>query len=107
MIVDQFEAVFTQCQDEDQRREFITAVCELAMKATVILALRADFYDQALRYPGLATALQSRQVVLGPMTAEQVRQAIVAPARRAAPGGGRRAGRAAAARSGPKNPDRA
>jgi WD40 repeat protein/transcriptional regulator with XRE-family HTH domain len=83
VIVDQFEAVFTRCQDEDQRREFITAVCELAMKATVILALRADFYDQALRYPGLATALQSRQVVLGPMTAEQVRQAVVAPARRA------------------------
>ena len=83
VIVDQFEAVFTRCQDEEQRREFITAVCELAMKATVILALRADFYDQALRYPGLATALQSRQVVLGPMTAEQVRQAIVGPARRA------------------------
>ena len=83
VIVDQFEAVFTRCQDDDQRQEFITAVCELAMKATVILALRADFYDQALRYPGLATALQSRQVVLGPMTAEQVRQAIVAPARRA------------------------
>ena len=83
VIVDQFEAVFTRCQDEEQRQEFITAVCELAMKATVILALRADFYDQALRYPGLATALQSRQVVLGPMTAEQVRQAIVGPARRA------------------------
>ena len=83
VIVDQFEAVFTRCQDQDQRREFITAVCELAMKATVILALRADFYGQALRYPGLATALQSRQAVLGPMTAEQVRQVIVAPARRA------------------------
>jgi transcriptional regulator with XRE-family HTH domain len=83
VIVDQFEAVFTRCQDEDQRREFITAVCELAGKATVILALRADFYDQALRYQGLADGLQSRQVVLGPMSAEQVREAIVQPARRA------------------------
>ena len=83
LIVDQFESVFTRCQDEDQRREFITAVCDLAAKATVILALRADFYDQALRYPELADALQSRQVVLGPMTADQVRQAIVEPARRA------------------------
>ena len=83
VIVDQFEAVFTRCQDEDQRREFITAVCDLARTGTVILALRADFYDQALRYPGLADALQSRQVVLGPMSAEQVRQAIVEPARRA------------------------
>jgi WD40 repeat protein len=83
LVVDQFESVFTRCQDEDQRREFITAVCDLAGKATVILALRADFYDQALRYPALADALQSRQVVLGPMTADQVRQAIVEPARRA------------------------
>ena len=83
VIVDQFEAVFTRCQDEDQRREFISAVCELAGKVTVVLALRADFYGQALRYQGLADALQSRQVVLGPMSADQVREAIVQPARRA------------------------
>ena len=93
VIVDKFEAVFTRCQDEDQRREFITAVCDLAGKATVILALRADFYDRALRYPGLAVALQSRQVVLGPMTAEQVRQAIVSrPGPVPRGGGGGRAG---------------
>lgn len=81
VIVDQFEAVFTRCPDEAQRREFITQVCELAGTALVILALRADFYDHAIRYPGLASALQSRQVVLGPMTAEQVRSAIIEPAR--------------------------
>lgn len=72
VIVDQFEAVFTECRDEAQRRDFITELCELAGTALVILALRADFYDQAIRYPGLASALQSRQVVLSPMTADQV-----------------------------------
>jgi WD40 repeat protein len=81
IIVDQFEAVFTLCPDEADRRDFITALCELSQSALVILALRADFYDQAIRYPGLASALQSRQVVLGPMTGEQVRRAIVEPAR--------------------------
>jgi hypothetical protein len=81
VIVDQFEAVFTRCPDEAQRREFITELCELAGTALVILALRADFYDHAIRYHGLASALQSRQVVLGPMTAEQVRRAIIEPAR--------------------------
>jgi len=81
IIVDQFEAVFTQCQDETERREFVTEVCDLAKAALVILALRADFYTHALRYPGLAAALQARQVVLGPMTAEQVRRAITEPAR--------------------------
>ena len=81
VIVDQFEAVFTQCQDESERAEFVAEVCELAKASLVILALRADFYQHALRYPGLAAALQSRHVVLGPMTAEQVRRAITEPAR--------------------------
>jgi len=81
IIVDQFEAVFTQCQEEAERREFVTELCDLAKTALVILAVRADFYEHALRYPGLAAALQARQVVLGPMTAEQVRRAITEPAR--------------------------
>jgi WD40 repeat protein/transcriptional regulator with XRE-family HTH domain len=81
VIVDQFESVFTRCADEAQRREFISAVCELARTGLVILALRADFYGHAMGYPGLAQALQSRQVLLGPMTAEQVGRAVTEPAR--------------------------
>jgi WD40 repeat protein/transcriptional regulator with XRE-family HTH domain len=81
IIVDQFETVFTQCADEAERGEFVSELCELARTSLVILALRADFYDHALRYPGLAVALQARHVVLGPMTAEQVRRAITEPAR--------------------------
>ena len=81
IIVDQFEAVFTECENEGERRQFVTELCELAKDTLVILALRADFYTHALRYPGLAAALQSRHIVLGPMTAEQVRRAITEPAR--------------------------
>ncbi len=81
IVVDQFEAIFTQCQDEAERREFVTEIGELARTSLVILSLRADFYDHALRYPGLAAALQVRQVVLGSMTEEQVRRAITEPAR--------------------------
>jgi WD40 repeat protein len=81
IVVDQFEAVFTECQDEAQRREFITEISRLAANRLVVLALRADFYEQALRYPELSRALQTRQVVLRPMTADQVRRAITEPAR--------------------------
>ena len=81
IIVDQFEAVFTQCQDEAQRRAFVAAIAERAAWSLVVLALRADFYEQALRYPELASALQARQVVLGPMSPEQVRRAVSEPAR--------------------------
>jgi WD40 repeat protein/transcriptional regulator with XRE-family HTH domain len=81
IVVDQFEAIFTACPDEDQRRAFISAICALSGPAVVVIALRADFYDRALRHAGLAAALQERQVVLGPMSPEQVRSAIVEPAR--------------------------
>ena len=81
VIVDQFEAVFTLCPDEGERSALIAALCDLARDHAVVLALRADFYGQAIGYPGLLRALQERQVVLGPMTAEQVRRAVVEPAR--------------------------
>ena len=81
IVVDQFEEVFTACRDEVEQHRFITAICALAGPAVVVLALRADFYDRALRYPELAGALQERQVVLVPMTRREVRSAIVEPAR--------------------------
>ena len=81
VIVDQFEAVFTLCDDEGERRALIEGLCDLARTELVVLALRADFYQQAIRYPGLLRAAQERHVVLGPMSAEQVRRAVVEPAR--------------------------
>ena len=81
VIVDQFEAVFTLCEEEGERRALIDGLCEFAQTGLVVLALRADFYQQAIRYPGLIRAAQERHVVLGPMTAEQVRRAVVEPAR--------------------------
>ena len=80
MVVDQFEEIFTACRDEVEQHHFITAICALAGTAVVVLALRADFYDRALRYPELARALQERQVVVVPMTRPEVRRAIVEPA---------------------------
>ena len=81
IVVDQLEEIFTACRDEVEQHRFITAVCALAGPAVVVLALRADFYDRALRYPELAGALQERQVVLVPMSRQEVRSAIVEPAR--------------------------
>jgi WD40 repeat protein len=83
IIVDQFEAVFTECPDEAHRREFVAMLCDLsrARTAHVVLALRADFYDHAIRQAELARALQHRQVVLSPMSAADVRRVITEPAR--------------------------
>jgi len=54
-----------------------------ARPALVVLGLRADFYGHALRHPVLASALQQAQVVVGPMTTDQLRCVIMEPARRA------------------------
>src|SRR4029077_2155673 len=84
-----FEEVFTDCPDEDERRAFIRSLCALSGRAVVAIALRADFYEHALRYPQLSAALQDRQVVLGPMSPSQVRSAILGPARLAGSTGAR------------------
>lgn len=81
VIIDQFEAVFTPGQDEAEQRAFISEIGHLAARCLVVLALRADFYSQALRYPLLASALEARQILLRPMTPAQVRRAITEPAR--------------------------
>ncbi|MGD0066713.1 MAG: helix-turn-helix domain-containing protein [Streptosporangiaceae bacterium] len=78
IVVDQFEEVFTACQDEAERVAFIKALC--AATALVVVGLRADFYDRALRYPALVRALDRHQVLVGPMNTEQVRSAITGPA---------------------------
>ena len=79
--MDQFEAVFTLCPDEGERSALISALCDLAKNRLVVLALRADFYGQAIGHPGLLRALQERHVLLGAMSAEQIRRAVIEPAR--------------------------
>jgi hypothetical protein len=45
-----------------------------------VLTLRADFYGAVLRYRPLADALQGHVENLGPMSRDELREAIVKPA---------------------------
>lgn len=78
LIVDQFEEVFTLCQNEDVRSRFIDIVCA---RELVVLGVRADFYGHLLRYPALRAAARDGQVALGPMHPDELRAAILEPAR--------------------------
>ncbi|AUG75452.1 hypothetical protein CFP65_0489 [Kitasatospora sp. MMS16-BH015] len=89
LVVDQFEEVFTACQDDKERHAFITALCAAADRTVtghtstpplVVLSIRADFYAHCLAYPGLARTLQDRQIPVPPMTLDQLREAIEKPA---------------------------
>ena len=83
IIVDQLEEIFTAGADEGERTEFVAALAALSQHTLAVLGLRADFYGHVLGYPALARALQERQIVVGPMSAGQLRRAIVEPARKA------------------------
>ena len=86
LAVDQFEEMFTACRDEFERGRFAARLAKLAQGgegATVVAALRADFYGRCAAYPELARLLAANQVLVGAMRHVELRSAIVEPAERA------------------------
>ncbi|MGC0315644.1 hypothetical protein [Kitasatospora acidiphila] len=88
LVVDQLEELFTLCLDARERSAFLDVVARLAgarpdhgPTALVVYGLRSDFYTQCVRYPQLQTVLQEGQILLGPLSQDGVREAILFPAR--------------------------
>lgn len=81
LTIDHLEELFTLCRAEPERAAFIEAVLTAAHgPAVVVLVLRADFYATCGRYPGLRAALAERQLFIGAMAPDELRQAIEGPA---------------------------
>ncbi|MEV7616528.1 hypothetical protein [Streptomyces sp. NPDC089799] len=84
VAVDQFEEVFTVCDEPAERDRFLACLAALpSARVHVIGALRADFYAQALQEPALGTALQRGQIVVGALTAEEIHSVVHGPAAKA------------------------
>lgn len=87
LVIDQFEELFTS-SDEGTRRRFLTAltatVSEPDGQVSVLLSLRADFYDRPLLYPDFAEVFTPGVVNAVPMTALELEAAVVGPAKRVA-----------------------
>jgi WD40 repeat protein/class 3 adenylate cyclase/predicted ABC-type transport system involved in lysophospholipase L1 biosynthesis ATPase subunit len=86
LVIDQFEELFTTCQDEEESSRFVeqlVAIARDADRAVVVLGLRADFAGECAAYPELAELLAANLVLVGPMSSEELRRAIELPARRA------------------------
>jgi WD40 repeat protein/basic membrane lipoprotein Med (substrate-binding protein (PBP1-ABC) superfamily)/DNA-binding SARP family transcriptional activator len=85
LVIDQFEELFSLCQDEQERKAFVdnllAASSSGADHAALMIILRADFYIHCGQYPALRQVLSSQQEYIGPMNAEELRSAIEEPAR--------------------------
>src|SRR3954447_5565022 len=79
VVVDQFEEIFTLCDDAARRQAFIDAL--LAVQGPVVIGLRADLYGQLGAYPELARAVADNQVLLGAMSDAELERAVSEPAR--------------------------
>ncbi len=94
LVIDQLEELFTQCNAEtrsskacrEAARALITGVADLVRSGggeiRVLITLRADFLDRCLEFPVLRELLQDRQLLLGELGDEALREAIVMPAQK-------------------------
>ncbi len=87
IVMDQFEELFT-VTEESVRRRFLqglaAAVSRPGGQVTVLLTLRADFYDRPLSHPGFGEIFVPAVMNVLPMTAEELESAVMGPAKRVA-----------------------
>ncbi|MBR8837687.1 MAG: hypothetical protein DSM106950_27690 [Stigonema ocellatum SAG 48.90 = DSM 106950] len=85
LVVDQFEELYTQCQDKEEQQRFIdTLLLAIQQKSiTLVFTLRADFYGYVLSYRPLGNALNKfihKPLTL--MSREELKAAIEQPAQK-------------------------
>ncbi|MFC9602407.1 hypothetical protein ACFTTN_02935 [Streptomyces niveus] len=83
VLVDQFEEIFTLCHNTAERERFISlllAAREPQHRLRVVIAVRADFFGHCADNRELAETLREATLLVGPMSAGELREAIVKPA---------------------------
>ena len=81
VVVDQFEELFTLCEDAVRRQAFIDGL--LALRGPVAIGMRADMYGRLTGHPELARAVAGNQVLLGAMADDELERTVTEPARMA------------------------
>ena len=87
LLVDQFEELWTSCDDDGEREAFLDTLAELAADpqagATVVVVLRADYLDRLADHPDLARLVGDHTVLVGVPSTDEVRRAVERPAQAA------------------------
>lgn len=93
MVVDQFEEVFTLCQDKIERQQFfecLMGIIDRSYQANsngttllLMIAMGSEFLGKCFEqeYAGLSRQIQSHLVTVTPMTRLELKQAIAEPAK--------------------------
>lgn len=89
LVVDQFEEVFTLSQGsqaERERQEFFDCLIGALEHArdllSIVIVLRADFFNKCSLYEGLAQQITQHQIIVPPLKYEQIKATIVRPAQK-------------------------
>lgn len=85
LVIDQFEEVFSQCHQEDERAAFLDnllAACDPTdeQPVSLLILLRADFYARLAQFDRLREMVSQQQEFIGAMSREELFEAIVKPA---------------------------
>lgn len=89
LYIDQFEELFTQLDvdneaHEAERKQFINllvaAVSERTGPMTILLSMRADFYDRPMNYPGLGKLIETYGRSVLPMSVAELYEVVQKPA---------------------------
>ena len=86
LMIDQFEELFTQVEQESDRQQFLDLILN-AVNADnspiiIIATLRADFYDRPLMYQGFGELIRARTELVLPLNDEELAETISGPASR-------------------------
>ncbi|MEH2285121.1 MAG: caspase family protein [Nostoc sp.] len=88
LFIDQFEEIFTLCQDDEERKTFIRLIAEEVKKTEVetriILTIRGDFLNRCADYREIITLINNippTSFIITPMSFAELEEAIEKPAK--------------------------
>ena len=87
LVIDQFEEIYSQCNDPEERNRFIESLLCAARdrngRTSIVLTLRSDFLAHTQEHEALNSVIASQEVIIPAMTQKELRQAIELPAKKA------------------------
>ncbi|MEH2004131.1 nSTAND1 domain-containing NTPase [Nostoc sp.] len=88
LFIDQFEEIFTLCQDDEERKTFIRLIAQEVKKVEVetriILTIRGDFLNRCADYREIITLINNippTSFIITPMSFAELEEAIEKPAK--------------------------